>query len=522
MALEPKRSLAEKIAIMQVAQAGGQIYVKAEQSDKYVKVDDPAWNWGVSDYQPVNSISTITSNAANTSLNYPSLVQKLNWLERGKKLENINTYATKVLNSAKTIINNNLDENLAVDMSGVDISTIGNTAFYNRLLMASNNDTNLVNQYLHDFTETIKPIIKDKLLTNVKSLLDESIQTKSSTLPNEESLYTNTAPTEQDIKNTVQTLADKIAFDYPSAPDKSIIEYNENNITAVFLKDIDNGNAITISYDLERTSLAEDKNIYQITDKIDDVEKKYTVVTIDELENKANEILKKVEELNANALSETASIIDDRIIEEHEVITTETNNLIDAAIEEYNSKNEAEIVSKAETTARNLFNNLSDNFAEIQAEAIANNIIDKVYPIGSIYVSSINANPADTLGIGTWTQIKDQFILAAGDIYKTANATGGEATHVLTIEEMPVHSHGVNDPGHGHSAYAYIDRGADDGNHTGTNFGSGDTNGTGDDLNQSVTVNASTTGITIADSGSGQAHNNMPPYIVKFVWERIA
>lgn len=41
---------------------------------------------------------------------------------------------------------------------------------------------------------------------------------------------------------------------------------------------------------------------------------------------------------------------------------------------------------------------------------------------------------------GTWEQIKDTFILAAGDTYK-AGTTGGEATHILTTDEMPAHNH---------------------------------------------------------------------------------
>ena len=41
---------------------------------------------------------------------------------------------------------------------------------------------------------------------------------------------------------------------------------------------------------------------------------------------------------------------------------------------------------------------------------------------------------------GGWTQIKDKFILAAGDTYKKGQ-TGGEASHTLTVGEMPIHQH---------------------------------------------------------------------------------
>lgn len=57
-------------------------------------------------------------------------------------------------------------------------------------------------------------------------------------------------------------------------------------------------------------------------------------------------------------------------------------------------------------------------------------LLDLFYPVGSIYTSTKNTNPAATLG-GTWTQIKDRFLLCAGDSY-SAGATGGSATHTHT------------------------------------------------------------------------------------------
>ena len=81
------------------------------------------------------------------------------------------------------------------------------------------------------------------------------------------------------------------------------------------------------------------------------------------------------------------------------------------------------------------------------------NFLNLVYPVGSIYWSSNNTNPATFFG-GTWTQIKDKFILTAGDYYSNG-ATGGAATVTLTVSNMPSHSHSFTPSGtvgsHSHS-----------------------------------------------------------------------
>ena len=62
-----------------------------------------------------------------------------------------------------------------------------------------------------------------------------------------------------------------------------------------------------------------------------------------------------------------------------------------------------------------------------------------MYPVGSIYLSINSINPGILFG-GTWEQIKDSFLLAAGDIHE-AGEIGGEETHTLTVEEIPSHTH---------------------------------------------------------------------------------
>ena len=235
-------------------------------------------------------------------------------------------------------------------------------------------------------------------------------------------------------------------------------------------------------------------------------------------------------------------------------------------------------------------------------------LMQLIYPVGSLYWSSKNTNPATLFG-GTWTQIKDKFVLACGDTYANG-ATGGSSTVTLTVNQIPSHTH--TGPSHTHSftpsgsvsAHAHglnnhthsftpsgnvtgftlnpVARGrySDVWNyeeiglsvktvHTGGDFGDGGgkggtysrivyepvfrgttgttggstantanatptfrgTTGTtgGSTVNTANatptftgtagTTGASGTGNTGA-TGGGTAHNNMPPYVVKYCWER--
>lgn len=120
------------------------------------------------------------------------------------------------------------------------------------------------------------------------------------------------------------------------------------------------------------------------------------------------------------------------------------------------------------------------------------------YPVGSIYMSVNNINPTNFFG-GTWEQIKDTFLLSAGDTY-SAGSTGGEATHKLTMKELPgdVVGGGTNNKSwavgawNNYSSYAYVYTTINDSHNTSTS-------GT-----------------------NSQPHNNMPPYLAVYVWKRTA
>ena len=122
-------------------------------------------------------------------------------------------------------------------------------------------------------------------------------------------------------------------------------------------------------------------------------------------------------------------------------------------------------------------------------------VFDMVYPVGSVYVSVNSTSPATLFG-GTWVQIKDKFLLSAGDTYK-AGATGGEATHVLTVDEMPRQNHSIDNLNASGSTTPYMTVQAQEKKGYGGN-------------------------VQTFFTGGGQAHNNMPPYIVVYIWQRTA
>lgn len=117
------------------------------------------------------------------------------------------------------------------------------------------------------------------------------------------------------------------------------------------------------------------------------------------------------------------------------------------------------------------------------------------YPVGAIYLSVTDVNPAALFG-GTWERIGGRFLLGADSTY-AAGSTGGEATNQLTTAEMPSHNHTL-----------------DNHNTTGgtTSFMTVQAN---DKKGYSGNVNTLYT-------GGNQPHNNMPPYLAVYMWKRTA
>lgn len=133
------------------------------------------------------------------------------------------------------------------------------------------------------------------------------------------------------------------------------------------------------------------------------------------------------------------------------------------------------------------------------------NVAQLVYPVGAIYMSTVATNPKTLFGFGTWEQIKDTFLLAAGSTY-SAGSTGGEATHSLSQAEMPAHYHTIfygNNSGEYYTAAIGFPA-------IMTSNGANVTKSWGAEMCRT------------ADKGDGEAHNNMPPYLAVYVWKRTA
>lgn len=150
------------------------------------------------------------------------------------------------------------------------------------------------------------------------------------------------------------------------------------------------------------------------------------------------------------------------------------------------------------------------DFTSAQLEALRGPKGDKgdplsvleAYPIGSIYISTNATSPATLFG-GNWDEIHGAFLFANSALHK-AGEIGGEEEHVLKEKEIPIHYHDEyvgNDGGDGSVPEGYY------------GFAS------------IACISKNTywaKGSKTSEAGGGQAHNNMPPYLSVYMWQRVS
>ena len=174
--------------------------------------------------------------------------------------------------------------------------------------------------------------------------------------------------------------------------------------------------------------------------------------------------------------------------------------------------------------------------------------LDKIYPVGAVYISTSSTDPGTLFG-GTWTQIQNQFLLAAGSSY-TAGGTGGASTVTLSASNMPAHTHSVSLTAASAGAHTHGGTAASAGAHTHGQHSSTwmnttplvgviPTSGTWaakDGSYATKSAGAHTHSITASSAGahthsvsgntgskgSGTAFSIMPPYVAVYMWKRTA
>lgn len=137
----------------------------------------------------------------------------------------------------------------------------------------------------------------------------------------------------------------------------------------------------------------------------------------------------------------------------------------------------------------------------LTAELLASLTADIMHPVGMYVWLAVETDPA-TLWGGTWVrQPEGLTLVSAGDNYPL-NSTGGEATHTLTVAEMPSHQHQMvngNTGGYDYSAWTKSSVVLHDAGAIG------------------YAGNANTSYV-----GGSAAHNNMMPYKTAYCWLRTA
>lgn len=158
----------------------------------------------------------------------------------------------------------------------------------------------------------------------------------------------------------------------------------------------------------------------------------------------------------------------------------------------------------------------------ITFDKIAQGVLDKIYPIGSIYSNADdNTNPNTLLGFGTWDPFGEGKVVIGIDSTDpdfdivgsgtNTNGTTGEKTHTLTLDELPAHDHVPNR--NTYDTNNILMRRASNGN---SSPGSTDTT-----IGEIQLYGTNAYDLPVIQ-GNDDPHNNLQPYTVVYMWKRIS
>ena len=146
-------------------------------------------------------------------------------------------------------------------------------------------------------------------------------------------------------------------------------------------------------------------------------------------------------------------------------------------------------------------------------------MVDAVYPIGSIYLSTNSTNPSNFLGGGweAWGSGRVPVGVNTSDTnFNTVEKTGGEATVELLEKNIPNHSHYTVANGAGTASIT-------NGGYLGTtNLVKCASLGCKPTLASTSGFGGENTGTPAAPVYTTAAHNNLQPYITCYMWKRVS
>lgn len=132
-------------------------------------------------------------------------------------------------------------------------------------------------------------------------------------------------------------------------------------------------------------------------------------------------------------------------------------------------------------------------------------LFNSLLGVGAIYVTKSSSFDPNSVFPGTWSRLEHAFIYGA-DSSDTVNDTIlGESTVTLTTDQIPSHKHSPTNGG------AFLSIGCTSGSEITHGFASGQ-----------AWTNMNKGRSSIDNTGGGLPHNNMPPYLLRYIWERTA
>lgn len=154
----------------------------------------------------------------------------------------------------------------------------------------------------------------------------------------------------------------------------------------------------------------------------------------------------------------------------------------------------------------------------ILGDIVAPMFLNKIFPIGAVYITYGNNNPGNFLG-GTWERFGQGRTLVGegtGNDGSTSMSfdtytVGGEYRHKLTIDELPSHAHKP------HDWDVITAQGGNTGFYNMTYLGDNNRTGVFNPFIHDYDKNRYGSYV-----GNNEPHYNVPPYVVTYFWRRIA